>query len=479
MDILSHIKKYQVQLALLVICILSLTLFYPSLNYYFFQDDWFVLNWARTNDLLSFFEFRTDVIYWRPISMPLFFWINRNIFALEPFGYHGVTFLFHILSALLSGYIIFLIFRSKVASILTTFFYATASFHFMSLSWLSLSWNAIGNFFTLIAIYFYLTQEKNKNIFLVISLIFFLVALASTEFALVFPLLIIFVELFRTNFSLLRALKRGMILISISSLIAIVYLFIRFLLFPIPSNEEYAIVIDGRVFNNYFWYLAWLINLPEVLKYQIQLTNLSAPKDPTFLEPFRAYSYPLLTSSFIFALALSALFINSSVIRKMKVLIATFIFIALALSPVIFLPSHSFPYYLTMASIGFLVFIGYILSNIFKKSTSKINLLLTILLIISWITASFFNLAFTRKTHWIPAEENISRQIVNKSKTKFPNVPENTILVIYPASEQDKQALMDQEAMNVIYDKTIFSFFSESTPNNLPVNGFPLNLEDE
>lgn len=445
---------------LLLIFAVSFLLFYPSLNYYFFQDDWFVLNWVRTGDLKSFFEFRTDIIYWRPLSMPFLFWINRNIFGLEPFGYHGVTFLFHILSAFLLGRIIFLIFRSKVASIIITFFYATASFHFMSLSWLSLSWNAFGNFFILIAVYFYLVQEKIKNIFLVISLIFFLVALASTEFALVFPLLIIFVELFRNNFDLSKALKRGMILVSTSSLIVLIYLFIRFVLFPIPSDGEYAIAIDSRVFNNYFWYLAWLANLPEVLKYQIQLTNLSAPKDTTFLEPFRSYSYPLLTSFFIFALTLSALFINSSGISKVKAVITALIFIAFALSPVIFLPFHSSPYYLTVASIGFFVFIGYIFSNGFKKSTSIINLLLTILLIVSWITASFFNLAFTRKTHWIPAEQSISKEYIEEARNNLQNMSNIYTVEIINSDDPVKQSLMDQDAMQVIYNneniKTVY-----------------------
>src|SRR3989344_7144783 len=71
----------------------SLFLFYPSLNYYFFQDDWFVLNWVRTGNLLSFFEFRTDIIYWRPISMPIFFWIGEKIFGLNPLGFHLLSFI--------------------------------------------------------------------------------------------------------------------------------------------------------------------------------------------------------------------------------------------------------------------------------------------------------------------------------------------------------------------------------------------------
>lgn len=453
-------SKAATSFILLLIFASSLLLFYPSLNYYFFQDDWFVLNWVRTGDLKSFFEFRTDIIYWRPLSMPIFFLLGEKLFGLRPFGYHLIVFIIHLVNTFLIGRIIFLLFKNRLSVFTIALLYATASFHYMSLSWLSLAWNVIGNLFILLAIYFYIFGERKPKVYFPLSFIFFLLALASTEFAIVFPVLIIFVELFRNNFNLSKALKRGMILISASSLIVLIYLFIRFVLFPVPSDGEYAIAIDSRVFNNYFWYLAWLVNLPEVLKYQIQLTNLSAPKDPTFLEPFRPYTYPLLTSSFIFALTLGALFINISGRSKIKALIAALIFIAFALSPVIFLPFHSFPYYLTVASIGFLVFIGYIFSNIIKKSTSIINLLLTILIIVSWITTSFFNLAFTRKTHWIPGEQSISKENVDEVQNKLQNMGNINTVEIVNSDGQVKQSLMDQNALKVIYNsddiKTIY-----------------------
>src|SRR3989338_10640602 len=88
-------KKYQTFFVFFLIFGLSLFLFYPSLNYYFFQDDWFVLNWVKTGDFLSFFKFRVDTIYWRPLSMQLFFWIGKSIFGLNPIGYHLISFTIH------------------------------------------------------------------------------------------------------------------------------------------------------------------------------------------------------------------------------------------------------------------------------------------------------------------------------------------------------------------------------------------------
>ena len=77
------ISKYQIPLAFLGIFAASFYLYYPSLSYYFFQDDWFVLNWVRTDDFWSFFKFRTDIIYWRPLTMPIFFKIGQVFFDLN------------------------------------------------------------------------------------------------------------------------------------------------------------------------------------------------------------------------------------------------------------------------------------------------------------------------------------------------------------------------------------------------------------
>ena len=157
----NNLKIHHVLIAIFLVIGLSLLLYYPSINYYFLQDDWFVLNWVRSNNLLSFFEFRTDIIYWRPLSMPLFFWIGKILFGLNPFGFHVISFILHFLNILLLSTISYLLFKNIKAALLSGFLFATASFHFMTLSWLSLTWNVIGLFFFQIAIVFYL-QYRNK-----------------------------------------------------------------------------------------------------------------------------------------------------------------------------------------------------------------------------------------------------------------------------------------------------------------------------
>src|SRR4030042_2843851 len=154
--LVEAINKSKIIISFLIIIGASLFLFYPSLHYYFFQDDWFVLNWVRNNNIASFFKFRTDIIYWRPLAMPLFFWVGRKIFGLNPFGYHFIVFAFHFLNIALIGYISLKLIKKIKAAIISSFLYSTAAFHFMSLSWLSLAWNVFGQFFFLLSFVFYI-----------------------------------------------------------------------------------------------------------------------------------------------------------------------------------------------------------------------------------------------------------------------------------------------------------------------------------
>src|SRR3989338_7146981 len=130
-------KKYSIWLIFLLIFSTTFALYYPSLNYYFFQDDWFVLNWVKFQSFISFFSFRTDIIYWRPITMPMFFKLNNILFGINPTGYHLVAFLFHFANIILIAKILRELKVSKKSAILGSFIYAVAAFHFVPLSWLS------------------------------------------------------------------------------------------------------------------------------------------------------------------------------------------------------------------------------------------------------------------------------------------------------------------------------------------------------
>lgn len=458
MDILSLIKKYQVQLVFLIICITSFALFYPSLNYYFFQDDWFVLNWVRTGDLKSFFEFRTDIIYWRPLSMPSFFWMSKNLFGFNPFGYHLATFIFHLINILLLAYLTDLLLKSKKAALITAFLYSTASFHFMSLSWLSLAWNVIGLLFFQIALIFYLSFRKKAFFYnAVLALIFFIFAILSNEFTIVFPLALIISDFIlgsKFNFDYLR----NNFVLMCSSAIVVAYLTIRIFIYPIPSEAEYSIAVDQRIFKNILWYALWLLNLPEELKYQVILSKFQITQ--IFLNAAKNYLPYILILFVANLITLFAILVGGVRNKSSRLLVAATIFFTLGLMPVLILPNHSFPYYLTIPSLFVFILIGKASSSYFKNMKSKRAVMIILSFIVTWVALSLLTLILTRKIHWITAEQNLSREKIEFIKNQYPTLPRGLIVEIPNSSKQIIQSLMDQDALKVIFNsddiKTIY-----------------------
>ena len=468
MDILKIIKRYQIQLVFLIIFITSLSLFYPSLNYYFFQDDWFHVVISRpkdVNDFFQLFSIRTDVIGWRPISKQLFFLITDRFFNLNPFSAHVVIFSFHILNGLLLFFLVRLLFRSTLTAIITSYLYLTASFHFVALSWLSAGEYIIGAFFWFLSLLSYFVyRARNKKRYYILSFISFLLSLASTEFAVTLPIIILIIEIYR-DFQKPEVVKKiaSSLLILVPQLLVIaIYLVLRVFIFPIPAKETYQMVFNFSVIKSLLWYFLWFLNVPEVLKYQINFPNLLFFPDQTFWIPFKDYVFSLFSTFLILLLAFTYLIMNNLSRRIFSMLIVALVVFMVALSPVIFLPKHTFPNYLTIPAASLSIFMAFCLSVALEQKKT-LNFILVILIITSWFILSYTNLAFTKRTHWIPAEDNLSRKFTKQISDLYRKLPSNSKVLIYPATDQLRQSLMDQNALRAIYnDLTLTTIYAKN-----------------
>lgn len=446
-----------------LIFICSLILFAPSFNYYFFQDDWFVLKTVSTSTISQLFSFNNNVVYYRPVGMFIFFLLSKMTFGLNPQAFHLVAYLFSFGNIALVWLLVYKVFQNKTSAFVSSVLFSTAAFHFMSLSWLSLTWNIIGTFFFLLAIYFfYDPKSQTSHLKSAISIIFFILALLSSEFALLFPISIIVLELFLKHNSFRKKIKNIFFVELISILIIMVYLFFRVMMFPTSQTKDYALSLSPAVFNNIIWYILWLFNLPDVLRYQFIISELSLSKDVTFLAPFKPYSIPLFTFFVISAISFLILIWKSFDKSLLKSLVVAFLFMFVGLVPVLLLSNHAYPYYLLTPSIGFFILIG----GITKKVTLKHSFEKTIILgtfVLSWFLTSFLSLGFSRKTHWITGEQELSRMVAQEVIKKYPSLPAGSKIVIYPSSEQTTQSLMDQNALQVIYnDNSLITEFKET-----------------
>lgn len=432
---------------LLLIIPASIFLFYPGFGYYFFQDDWFVLNWVQNSDLVSLLSMRTDVIYWRPISMPGFFKAASFAFGLNPYFFHLATFIFHLVNSALIYFLARQLKFTKLIAAFIAFLYATAAFHFIPLSWLSTTSYVIGPTFALSALIFFL---KNK---FAISFVLFLLGLASSELTLtMIPIAFLLSSKFKkTIFSLLPFI-----------ITSIVYLAARFVMFPLPQRGEYELMFAPKIMTNIFWYFVSNFNMPEAISTVFYFSNIKTSLAAAG-DFWKYFTLPILL---IVAQTVLALITRTSFKQLIR---AAGLFLA-GLSPVILLPFHFYPMYIVMASVGVLYALALSLTKLKFWQTQAV-----ITYGIIWFISSFLTLTFTRTNHWIVNLQSISKAYVDYTKNLVKDPPPNSsFLFRYPTAqfsqkhgitivknEQNiRQALNDQDAMQVIYrDKSAKSFY--------------------
>ncbi|MDO8487436.1 MAG: hypothetical protein Q7S45_04030 [Candidatus Curtissbacteria bacterium] len=432
------------------IFILSLIIFSQSLTYYFFQDDWFVLNWIRTGNLFSFFSFRTDIIYWRPLSMPIFFFIGKQLFGLNPLGFHILAFLIHFINIILVYLLIRQLKFEKTLSYFAAFIWGTAAFHFVPLSWLSTTSYIIGPTFILSSIIFFL-KSKIKTSFL-----FFLLGLLTSELTLVtIPLIVLVDENIRKKFKNL-----------LPFLIAVVpYLVVRFFIFPVPASGAYAIAPRKKIISNLLWYFAWTFNVAERFSTIFYLSTVKSAAG-YFKDFFKLLIGPLI-------LMLTFWLLTLSLKPNLKILARGFGWFIIGLSPVIFLPDHAYAMYLPIASLGII----YIFCAALEKAKRFRPPIMAVVALL-WFISSFLTVDLLRSNHWIGNEQAASRAYMDFLKKEIRTPPHGSIFIfrnpvgnisatngftLHDSESTLYQSLNASAAVQVLYDdSTLTSFFPKA-----------------
>lgn len=439
-----------------IIFLVTISLFYPSFGYYFFQDDWFVLNWVQNSDILSLLGFRQDIIYWRPISMPIFFKTGQLLFGYNPFGLHLILLAVHLINSFLVFYLFRTLKFTMPTALVISLLYSTASSHLVPLSWLSTASYVIGPLFILLSLIFYL---KNKFF---LSFIVFLLALASSEFAIVFIPIAAILKQQRL------VIKPQVPFIAVT----LVYLVLRFFIFPIPSEGSYEISFGPKVLTNLAWYLAWTFNIPEKISTIFFFTNLKG-SILAVLPFFKVLIFPL-----IFATAALVLLIKTKL--DLGSLARGIIWFIAGISPILFLPAHIYPMYVVIAALGIFYILAKALDRLKKYQPQVISVLAII-----WFISSLLTLSFTRANHWIVNQQAISKAYIKQVQQQTEKPQSGTIFIFKPADigfsrannfvlveteDNIKQSLNDQDAMQVIFkNSTLKSVYTtHQKPVNLP-----------
>ncbi len=446
--------------------VIAFLFYFPSLKYYFFQDDFYELLISKVTNIYEFinlFAFLENRSSYRPIGLQLYFFLNQTFFGLNPIFYRLVTFILFIGSYFLIIKCVAKMLDNKQAGFLAAFFWVTSSIHFLSLSWIAAAWIIIGTFFFFLALYLFLVfLDKNKWIYYFLSILFFLICVGSFEFFIAWPVVVFCYLLI---FHKLK-FKKSLILASPYIVVVFFYALARLALASLPQINEYKMELNTETAKNIFWYLLWSFNIPEELKKQV-VNNLLGFNN-TFMSEFGHIVYKSFSSAlFILAVAVISLFktkLNQGEKFK-KVIIYSSIWFIASVSPVIIFPNHSFAMYLALPSIGVYMLIAYMLAS------SKLRYVVLSVMIV-WLFSSASTLTFYRQIFWVTESQSFAKKFAQEIKEQYPSLPKSAVIFYPLQDERHKQAILNGNAAKILYnDPTVTLFFNEDLLNSEILKG--------
>lgn len=431
--------------------LLSIWLYRDSFNAYFFQDDWFTLRISQAQswkEVIVFFVPRSDVIYYRPLGMQIYFFLTRSIFGLNPYAFRLIHFFIHGINIILVYLVISQISRNRQIALLTSFFFGTSTIHYIPFMWASTFAFPLGLVFILLSFFIYLKWTKTHNNKLIIVLIIIeVLALASNEMALVIPLLII------SHMFINKKVNKK--IITYISVFPLLYILIRLVFLP-HLTDSYTIEFGKKTFKALITYFLWLFNWPDEIRNQLE--NIFRLNFVFITDFFIYFSILSMASIFFIVNIANNLFQqtkknNPEYLRTVKLSIV-FIIIGL-LFPIPF-SNHTYPYYLSVTSIGIYTLLSY---SLLRNSSHSFNPIKSFVLmggITIWLLCIVYTLNFNSKIHWTRQRSIISKIVVTDLINRYPMINSETEEIYLPNDPYLKDILSGNESFMVLFnDKNI------------------------
>ncbi len=380
-------------IAVLLIIIVSFIVYANTLrNEFVWDDKRFIIQDSEIKDLgniKSFFTKDYQGLY-RPLRT-FFYALSYQLWKEKPFWYHLQSIFIHIINSILVYYIFLHILKKMRLSLLSALLFVTHPIHTESISFITASFDQIAIIFLLLSLLLYI---KNKNVG---SIIFYLFAVLSSEIAIILPFMII---LYDFTFKLKpnkENIKKKIKKYVPYFIIFILFLFIRFFLIKVVGRvdlEELGWSYSLRLLNmskvivKYILLLLWPLNLS--VKHQV-LISTSVFDSSLFI--------PII-------LLILLIFLSIKVYNYSKIVFFSIWFFFISLLPV----SNIIPIqrliteaYLYLPSIGFVLFLGYIINRINYLKIQKINkknIKIISLAIFIFLIIGYSFITIKRNTDW-------------------------------------------------------------------------------
>jgi len=480
-----------------IIAAIAFAVFSPVLNYFFAQDDFRLLEANQVDSWRDLLAYSEELLFYRPVTARLFWFLARGVFGLNPSGYHVINLLLHIANSALLYLAIYRVARREVVAFITAFLFAIHGVHFRTVFTIYSSGDTIVALFFLLAFLLYIQinfphERKTKCAFYGASLVCYLLGIFSKEAAIVLPGVAL---LYDWTFAIpaeagLRSkvsiLSRSLPLFFVTALcVGLVALLFGI---PVSPGDHYAFSFSpGVMFRNFTWYLFWSVSF-----FPTQILDLKRALLPD-LHTFNIYTQ---TAVFLGFLALCVvLFWRSGRFQAQKqktgnnhhpradaandwspkfekIVVFGIGWFVINLLPVIFLPNEAGPRYLYIPLMGLLLPIGYVLSNALQRLKNREAVRGRAVRVIFVVVVSLASLAAVRQmeqTSPYAAAMRAAQGYISDTRALLPDLPRGSTLYLIGMSEEDQYTLWYGAAFRVFYqDETLLVRFvaEDEIPEN-------------
>src|SRR3989344_5741692 len=372
--------------------ILSFSFFYKSLNVFFTQDDFILINEFSSKNLINDLKNTIDpskATHWRPLHN-LYFLISGNLFGKFYPRYHALTLIIHTAAAFMIFKVLKILTKNADASLLGTLVYALHPSHFVSIFWISGSATTIGFLFLISSFYLYLKNQKS------LALVLFGLSFLASE------AMVVGAAIFTSyEFLVKRKKMERLFLLKVIS-ISLGFLLLRFLFLTQEATfRTYPIEISQGTIAAFRYYFLRTLGFAETS--QDTLTSI------------------------ILVLWLAA--ITTSILKIFRTENQKFIrFFVLSaftgLFPFVLIPSHLSPHYLNISIWSFASVVSFSLLNI--------NKLARLFFILVFASVAIINIQLTYKNNWVIKRSEIVKLYVEKIESENP--PTGTLLTFDDSS---------------------------------------------
>jgi len=354
---------------LIVIAIILLWLYAPSLHFHFWYDDYthlFESSVASWDDIVSNFHpvqpgwAAGELLpFYRPLSHRNYFGLMRLIFGLDPLYYHCVCL---VLLSLISFNIYLMtsfLGKDRLAGFIASVLFATGTSTAVSQLWVSVTPDLLVVFLMLTSFSMYiLSTQRASAVYRASSAVVFILALLAKEAAIVLPGMLLLAELLYARPGNKEEIKKLAIRLVPFALIAVAYLVFRVAFFKLPKSGPYGVSFGLFALQNLGRYLliamndflAGFLNVP----YIDILHKASIPQATNWWAAWGKFL--LVAGAAIFLVWRQKWDLRRDIIFSIG-------WFVMGLLPILFLPNHFYLYYLLPASPGLALLVGRLLGK--------------------------------------------------------------------------------------------------------------------